>query len=366
MRRRPRLIAQLGVALALGAGAVGCSGGDERGPFMRSLDQIPEGYLEIADDGSTSLFEVRFADIARASELAGFDPPAPDRSEDDFVEDFALLTSPSDPDRPFIVRPRSIFDGAFVEMDAVEAEIGFSFAAVESFSESPGIPIPVISMSGELSLGGELVEDGDIWVAGSGPELEFDIEDRTALRDLGRPWFFAAANDRVTMSPSRDATEAWLGDGGTLADDPWFAELAAAVDTFEPYTGVLVRGAFNFVPIGVVQSAEDLDAQEALVPEIAPFSHVAIAEFDDAGTPRTVVAYLFVDEGAANAAVDPLTEAWSNLRSFTDDDPSGRVVGATADASGRVLTLVLDAAENAETGFALALLGRREPVFTYR
>lgn len=346
--------------------AAGCAGEDDGGgPVTAALERIPGDYVALAGD-SDAWLEVRFSDLARAAEIAGFDAPAPGRDDEAFLTDFAALTGTSEPGRPYVLLPASVSTTAFVESAAVEAETGISMGAVETVTEIPGTPISFTAFTGDLSLGGELVADGDMWVAGDGEELEPNLDERSALRELGRPRYLAARDGAVAMSTSRAVTESWLGDRADLADDERFAALAEVLDEYEPYTAALIRGDFSTEASSISTSPERADEQ-GLVPDVGPYSHVGIAEFDDDGTPRTIVAYLFADDDAAAAAIEPLSAAWENLQSpIEEDDLSGIVSAVNAETSGPALVLLLDDPEAGATLFAWQLLASRMPVFTYR
>lgn len=372
MQHPPRTIVRLALTLSLAAGAVACSGDDDAGPLTAALDRIPlsTGTSDEGEPGGWD--EVRFADFARAAEIAGLPAPGPDRTADELLELVVGITGArAEPGVPYVVVPFNLDNRVWLEPEAVRDETGLWLPAVETVTEAGGAPEGFTAITGEVSLGGSLVDDGDLLRAGEGDEL--DLDERSTLRPLGRPWFFAERDSLVALSFTRAPIDDWQAGGDTLAGDDAFAALAGALDEFDPYSAILRSGAFNYVPFPSLEAdadavADAIAADEALVPDVAPFTHVAIIEhLDDDDAPSTAVAYLFLDDDSAAAAVDPLTAAWLDLRTFGDtDDFSDLVTGVDATIDGRVLVLDLDATTGSITRRAGNLLNRLEPVFTYR
>ncbi len=371
MRHRPRKIVRLALTLSLTAGAVACSGDDDAGPLTAALDRIPLSSSRSEGDASGGWGDVRFADFARAAEIAGLPAPGPDRSADELIELVVGITGANaEPGTPYVAIPFNLDNQVWLEPETVRDETGLWLPALETITEAGGIPEGFTTITGDLSLGGTLVDDGDLLRAGEGDDIDFDAV--SAVRPLGRPWFFAERDGAVAMSFTRSTVDDWQAGGDTLAGDDAFASLAETLDEFDPYGAILLRAAFNFVPRASLEAdadavADEIAADEALVPDVAPFTHVAIIEYlDDEGSPSTAVAYLFLDDDSAAAAVDPLTAAWLDLQTFGDtDDFSGLVTGVDASTDGRVLVLDLDAAAGSATRRARTLLSRAEPVFTY-
>lgn len=295
------------------------------GVIQRGLREIPlEVVVGLGGDDFDGIV-VDVADIVAASGAVGLDPPAPGRTEKEVIESLVALNSPTSseantiglaipfPGAIFVSMPQlgPLAAETGIELGAIES--GVSISAVLGGPAGPGDPEfrPFVSFTGDLELSDQLVPLGDgIVSVGTGDDGEASPETRTDLRPVGRPLRLAADGDAVAFSLSTPTIAAWLerDSGTTLADDPRFAAVAAALDD----AGSV---AAEISSLDFTRSSGDLPGEPPVADdEYVPggFGVVGIGMVPHADRASNAMVYLFDDEAAAAESVDPLETSWSD------------------------------------------------------
>lgn len=343
MRRAWVVVTVVGVGLA---GLTGCGGGDDSGggggdggfSVETALADLP--VPEEPTDGETF---VHVADLDAASAANGTDRPAADASDDEVQDWFGTATGlvpPGSGDAlPVLVPGLEILGGQGAALaEEIEEDLGFSVVDVRRYAETgaPPFRFGVVTGVGADELdGGERTREGDIWSAGTGEDLQQDLEHQTPVRSVGAPLRLAADGDRVAISSSTAAVEDWLADeADTWADDEDVTAVAAALDEVDVVSAVLVAGTEDRV---FQDPARRGDLREAVITE--PFSTLGLGWVDAEAT--VAVVYAFADEAAAETAADQVEEAFSGVSIRTREPIEETLEVEDVETDGRIVRVRL-------------------------
>lgn len=304
-----RALAALGVIGVLVAGCAdrdGADAPDGAGSGLAArLASLPES---VVGDGDHPV-QVAIADLDRAVELAGISRPA-DPTDPDEVREFLNALSGYSADGPPV---STMFPEAaqYQRVDQVAefaAELGWSAADVSWFAEYQVPPDTFTAVGGVEQFRvadalGERPDDG-IWRVG-GEDYEVDVQERTAARPLGQALRLALADDHLVISRSTPPVAAALTGGPTLADDPTLSALAAALDSEDAYSALILSGQpgtfEDQLPTPQARAQAEADGVAAL-PHM--FTGVAVGSTQIDGTPYGVFAYVHETEADAAANAD--------------------------------------------------------------
>ncbi len=360
--------------LAVGSIALAACGGDSDGGgdgfVVGGLAEIP---ADLRDSGERGDLQIVVTDISRASDLLGLEPPAPDRSADSIREGAGALQGFPGPDAART--PLSVFlpgllgeSGTWLAPEKVEADTGMSPGAIESLVTADATPISFAVTRGALEVAPSLADLGDgVVTVGDGEDLEPNVEATSEWRALGRPVRLAQRDGAVAWSLSTPLTRDWAGGvDQSLAAVEQFAQAARALDDRDVVSAILIES--SFIADGrAPQTASPAEIEEylATIPDVAPFSLVAVGVAVTADEPRSIVVYAFGSEGAAEGAVEPLRDAWANS---TDRDGRPVSVRFTIDAivaEGSLVVLELSLGVDSSTTTPAQMVFARETVFLH-
>ena len=349
--RRPLALA---ACLTAAAAVTACAsesdsgGGHAAGGVSDHLGRLP------VLDGDDPVV-VTYADLDRAAEIAGVEPPD-DPSDTDAVVDYLTTITgqqyeEGEPTTVGALVPVVSQFGRSADLDGFADDVGWSILEVDSYAERDTPPQRVAVLRGDFDGDrmGETLDEADdgVWVAGN-PDGGLDVGDRSPARPIGETLWLALDGDRLTitgdegdMAPTRDAA----GGQGTLADDATFATLGAALDGHDVYTAMLEANQlfltdFALRSLGPDATPEQLEALGDL-PRCEGVTGAAIGlAYDD--RPLVVLVMAHVDEASARANADTVSEVldegaqlipdrpWSDLLTVESVEAEGRAVVATA------------------------------------
>jgi len=253
---------------------------------------------------------VEGTDFATISEISGVARPAnanvaAERDWFDVLFDpeaVALTT-------PFLLYPDT------EKLQDYEQELGYGFLDIDRFaaastfvSTDPIDPIDVVALRREIELLADEAGDDQIVDIGSGPDGQRNLDDRTPLRPIGQPLRLGIDEQRSMISISRSTpiVSAWLNpESPTLFDVPDLAAAAAALDLDEE----LYSAEIETIDRDIASYELDLPESEFLIVE--EFSTVGLGWSGFGDNQRTTIVYVFADEEAASASVQPIESLYA-------------------------------------------------------
>jgi hypothetical protein len=300
------------------------------------LGQLPAPAPE--DGGDVIL--VNYADLARASEIAGVERPD-DPGDNDAIQDWlAAVTGYRETGGHAVAAlpPTTAQIERSAEMEAFVDDVGWSILEVDSYAERDTPPGRVAVLDGHFDRGrlADTLDDaGDgVWVAGD-PEAGIDPDGITPARPLGQPLWFTLGGQRLRVSGTENDVDP---EGDTLADDAALAALAGALEDHDVYTAMLAAGG----PLGLDAAAEEIRGRGELPlgPRCEGLTGAGVGVADD-GDPLIVLALSQASgsQADANASVvedvlrtgdDVMTDRpWSDIVTVESVEVEDGVVVAT-------------------------------------
>jgi hypothetical protein len=352
VRRSPALVL---AALLLPAGLVACSddGGGDRVAAGDGFS-VEGGLAELAappdaDEGQMITLTVVDLDAAAAANGGA----APDDEE-------ALV---------FVPPIEALGGSRGARADEVEAELGWSLDDVDALAEVVAPPFRFAVVTGDVDedalARADLAQDGEIYSAGDGEDLEQDPDDVTAARPIGAPLRMAVDDGRLAASSSTAAVEGWLeGDGDTLAADDDLAAVAAALDEADAVSAFLARGDLTSRAAAI----PDEEVAERLADELPiaePFSAVGVGWGAEDGEAVMTVAYAFGDEDTATAAVTQVEAAFTGASLQTRRPLTDLVTVEEVEADGSVVVAHLTLGEDGRARVLADMLISRDLPFVH-
>jgi len=342
MLRRPLRFALLGCALT--AAACGGSGG---GAASTSLS----GYLSQLPAPATSdeVILVDYADLARASEIAGVKPPD-GTSDTAAAVDWAKAVSGITPTKGHaaaaLLPQAANMDSSFAEKAATD-DVGWAVPEVDSYAERDTPPARVSVLDGRFERGRlahALHDAGDgVWVAGD-PDGKLHVDEATPARPLGEALWLTLDGHRLRVASKKADVRR---EGDTLADNPALAALAGALDHHHAYSAMLAAGG----PLGA-DALDEVFSTRSERPVPGPrcdgLTGAAVGVADD-GKPLILLAVTQADkakadgnataiEGALRTGQDPVTARhWSDIVTVDSVKVEDGVVVATLRPAGMSL-----------------------------
>jgi hypothetical protein len=339
------------LALLLALTAAGCGEGGG-GESTDSMGTSVTDYLAAlpAPAESGEIVTVTYADLARASEIAGLERPD-DPADVDAVADWLQDLTGVRADSPVAALPPDAAEiaRAGADQQAFVDDVGWSLLEVDSFAERATVPARVTVLDGAFDrdrLESVLADAGDgVWVAGD-PDKPTDVAGVTPARPLGQPLWLTLDGGRLRVAADERDTST---EGDTLADDAALVALAGALDDRDVYAAMLASGGsigsgpppdiILDPPSGDIDDIEDALVEEASRPRCVGVTGVAVGVADD-GEPVIVVLLsqpgdaAEANAGALAAAFESGMDAgsgrpWSDLVTVESVDVEGDVVVAT-------------------------------------
>lgn len=253
-----------------------------------ALDKIPV-------PPSADSFEIRSADLARASELSGH--PRPDDTDTEELVAWAdvLAGSTRDGWGGSVQWPDVLAPSALTAHTEVADELGVSLWTTDSFVELSVPPLQFTSVTGEFddaALTRAVGEDRDGTRSLGGDDFTVDLADRTVARPTGTSLHLAMLDENtVSLSRAEKPLQALRsGDLGTAAEDDGVRAVAEQLDAKAVYSAWLARHTF----VGGSESLPD------------PFDTLGIGFADDDGRAVVVAVYHHLDEADAERNADAL------------------------------------------------------------
>lgn len=253
-----------------------------------ALDKIPM-------PPSTDSFEVRSADLARASELAG--QSRPNDTDTDALVDWAAVLSGTALDGwgGSVQWPDALAPTSLTAHTEVADELGVSLWTTDSFVELSALPQQFTSVTGEFDdavLTRAVGEDPNGIRALGGADFTVDLADRTIARPTGTSLRLAMLDENtVSLSRAEQPLQA-LRSGAldTASEDDGVRAVAEHLDEQAVYSAWLARHTF-------VGGSESLPAE---------FDTLGVGFADADGRTVVVAAYHHLDESDAERNADAL------------------------------------------------------------
>ena len=306
----------LGMTLAAGCGG-DRAGGDEQGWIVGLLDRIP------AAGGSAEFLMV--VDMAGAAAAGGVAVPAPGAPADE-IADF-LFALPRDTLVP------DLLQDPFPDFDALTRELGIDAALVTAAIMASNPPETYQVLAGDFdpaavdtavrsdSVWGDLLttaEHQGVAYYAWGEDFESDLRRVTAVRPQGRGGRLALDDGWLYWVPWTAGIEGLIDAGAgrtaSLADDPGFARVAAALEAAGVYSAVLTdRGLDETASALAIGAGGGGDEAGAFWVIAAVHNSAAEAEAAAAEVERVLA------DGSTSATRQPWSERVSDVQVTLDD-----------------------------------------------
>ncbi len=289
------------VAVAIGALALlpacGDDGGGDAAPANRRsasalLAQVPRESRD--GDGPIQL---QYGDVIAATALAGVDRPSDLDDDQELFRWLRPLTGFSlEDDETALVAlslPELVQPNKADQQADFRDEMGWSVLDIDAFIASDRPPSRLLVIQGsvdtdEVDKAAGPANDG-VWQVGDGDDFSINAKERTIARPLGQPLHEATHNGLFAVSTSSATIDSWVGGGESMADDPGFRAVAAALDRGGVYTAFML-------------SADgDGDA-------VNPFDTIAVGMTVEEDTPVAYFVYHYADAATAKLAATTIAE----------------------------------------------------------
>lgn len=215
-----------------------------------------------------------------------------------------------------------LFIAALRDADGFEDEFGFSVLDVDRYVAVTNylgasfdqllFPFDVMVLGGDMTALTERAGDDSIIDIGEGADDQTNVADRTEFRPVGRPLRVGVDESRsmVAVSKSTPFVAAWLDtDGASLADVSDLAAAAAVLDRDDE----LYAAEFDIQNRDVSDLEPEITDERSAsdFPIIEEFTTMAMGFSGVDESQRTTIVYVFADERAASASVDPIERLYA-------------------------------------------------------
>lgn len=317
--------------------------------FVSMLERVPNGLA--TGDGRIELY---FGDVVAAEAVIGRDRPSTE-DIDIYLEHLGLITGLPNEDGPSVIVPFTLFpQQRLVDLDEIEAELGWTVADVDWFIEMNLAPESFGVFGGtfdEAKLTAAMGEPNDgVWGIGN-DSLEVDISQITPARRLGESVQIAHDNGALIMSKRSQLVRRALADGERLSDVTELRAIAEALHDRDAYAGaILANYSFSAGP-DVGPSTEGM-----FLP--AEFTAIGVG-FGPAD--QTSVAYWHTDEAAAQANADALAELVAEGTSVRRGAPWSELIASVEiEVDGPLVVARLHLTDNARPDLLLQSIMARD------
>ncbi len=311
-----------------------------------SLPQVP------AENG----VQITVVDLAGSEELLGIEPA----TADDRLRWMAVAGPVDEGGLGFRVATPELFLRLGLGPDLLEEEVGFSLLDIDSTAEVSAAPERVNVFVGPDGWGGKAEPyQGDLSTIGQADDFEIDPASRSVLDSLGRPVRLAERDGRLAASFSTPVLEGWVdGSPATYAGDDRVSPIAEALDGHDVVSALLFIGDFFAAP---PLFPEDRLEEFADLPYISqPFIAAGIGNTIRDGRAIEVVAYRFLTDDSAEAAMPSIETAWTTADSVVAPTPIADLAEfQSMERTGPVVTVVV-AVPDGQVGRAADMLFSRD------
>ncbi len=328
--------------------------GDE-GLVTTALNDLP--VLDTVDN-----FQIYVADFQGAADLLGVGSlPHEER-----ISAIGIPGPVSEGRLGFIFTVPETLRDAYSRPEDLDEQIGFSFDDILRMSEVVAPPERAVVITGPQAWGGAAEPHvGDLLTIGQAEDFVVDIDNRGPLDNLGRSVRLAERDGKLGASLSTPILQTWAdGTGQRYSNDGRVAPLAAALDEQGVVSAAILVSDFTAIPFDL---SEEGFAEFDSLPFITErFVAVGIGGTIRDGKAIEVVAYRFLTDETAEAAMPSVEFAWTQAESLSDGLPISDVAVLTSiERDGPVVTVITGVPEG-RVGRALNMFFTQEVAFGHR